>query len=107
DRAQPLVLETLARLYLTWGRVRRSDDIDAQARTLLLEAYRRATRGEPAAPGGPVVVLRHHDRLTDLEIAELMRTSVGAVRAVTAPEPIAVGRAPPGVTEPTPPPHTP
>jgi hypothetical protein len=107
DRAQPLVLETLARLHLGWGRVRRSDDIDAEARTLLLRAYRTATRGETAAAGRAVVVLRDHDRLTDLEIAELMRTSVGAVQAVTAPEPTAASRALAEFTEQTDHPTTP
>jgi len=91
DRAQPLVLETLARLHLSWGRVRRSDDIDTEARRLLVGAVRRASRDE-ATDDRVVLVLRHHDRLTDPEIADLMRTSVGAVQAVSAPDAPAVAR---------------
>jgi len=98
DRAQPLVLETLARLDLTWGRVRRSEDIDAEARRLLVGAFRKASRRDPAADSQVVLVLRHHDQLTDPEIADLLRSSVGAVRAVSAPEPTAVAR---GFTEAT------
>lgn len=92
DRAQPLVLETLARLHLTWGRVRRGDDIDSEARRLLVAAFRKDSRSETAAGDRAVLVLRHHDHLTDPEIADLMGTSVGTVRAVTTADPVTLAR---------------
>src|SRR3954449_2524200 len=49
DRAQPLVLDTLARLQLSWSRVGRGDDIDTEARRLLVGSFRKATRSDPAA----------------------------------------------------------
>jgi hypothetical protein len=92
DRAQPLVLDTLARLHLTWGRVRRSDDIETEAQRLLVAAFRRTSRDD-ATDDRVVLVLRHHEHLTDPEIAELMRTSVGDVQAVPDPDPSAAARA--------------
>jgi hypothetical protein len=92
DRAQPLVLETLARLHLAWRRVRRSDDIDAEARRLLVGCFRTQSPRDPAADDRAVLVLRHHDHLTDPEIADLLRRSVGAVQAVSASDPTVVAR---------------
>ena len=74
------MLDTLARLHLAWGRIRRSDDIDTEAQRLLVGAFRRTSRDE-STDDRVVLVLRHHDHLTDPEIADLMQTSVGAVRA--------------------------
>src|SRR5262245_13321460 len=92
DRAQPLVVDTLARLDLAWGRVRRSDDLDNEARRLLVRAFRTASPRDGAADARTVLVLRLHDHLTDPEIADLMRTSVSSVRSVTVSDEPALAR---------------
>ncbi len=107
ERAQPLVLDTLARLHLTWRAVRRSDDIDTAARRLLVGGFRKASGDDPVADERTVLVLRHHERLTDPEIADLMRTSVGRVRAVPSPDPTSVARGFTDLTEDTTYPTTP
>lgn len=62
-RAEDLVQDALARAYLRWGRIRRSDNPDVYLRRMLVNAarswWRRASNrelpvertGDPAAPG--------------------------------------------------------
>jgi len=92
DRAQPLVLETLARLHLAWRRVRRSDDIDTEALRLLVRAFRTASPRDGDPETRTVLVLRLHEHLTDAEIADLMHTSVSSVRTVTVSDEAATAR---------------
>ena len=42
--AQDLVQTTLAKLYLRWDRVRTADNVDAYARTVLVNEFRSAWR---------------------------------------------------------------
>jgi hypothetical protein len=91
QRAQPLVLDTLARLHLGWRRIRGSD-IDLEARRLLVHAFRTASPGDTAADARTVLVLRLHEHLDDPDIADLMRTSVSLVRSLALPDEEATAR---------------
>ncbi|MFJ9708345.1 sigma factor-like helix-turn-helix DNA-binding protein [Streptomyces sp. NPDC101234] len=81
--ARELALGTLARVYARWGRVPRND-VDFHVRRRLVRTWllrrRWPGRRRRAARQRTVLVLRHWEAVPDKQIAQLLGTSVGAVR---------------------------
>lgn len=85
-RAQDLTQTTLAKLYVVWARVERSEAIDAYARKVLLNEYlgyrrrrsstERVTDEVPETAGQPV---EHELRLTLLQALERLTPTKRAV----------------------------
>ncbi|MFK0112886.1 sigma factor-like helix-turn-helix DNA-binding protein [Streptomyces sp. NPDC091217] len=81
--ARELALGTLVRVYARWGRVPRND-VDFHVRRRLVRTWllrrRWPGRRRRAARQQTVLVLRHWEAMPDKQIAQLLGTSVGAVR---------------------------
>ncbi|GGZ87813.1 sigma factor-like helix-turn-helix DNA-binding protein [Streptomyces bluensis] len=77
---EELARRTLVLTYARWRRVPR-DDADFHVRRALVKGHLRGLRGRQAARRRAVLVLRLWEGMADVEIAQLLGCSVGAVRA--------------------------
>ncbi|WP_322620922.1 sigma factor-like helix-turn-helix DNA-binding protein [Streptomyces acidicola] len=76
---EELVRRTLVLTYARWRRVPR-DDADFHVRRALVKGHLRRPHGRRAARRRAVLVLRLWEGMADVEIAQLLGCSVGAVR---------------------------